>query len=156
MKRRRNEDVANYLRRLHDLLVIGGYPEVYAKPYLRIANIIAQHPEDIETLARERRLKRISNLGWMTEKIIMEYLQTGTCSKYEEFATRTPPTLLDLLDIPGIGVKTVQTLYMSYGVTDLPSLARILPDIIQQNLPGLNSAQIASVHEALRKQRIIP
>ena len=131
---RRNADVADYLRLLHDFLVIGGHPETYARPYLRIANVIANHTVDVEVLARDRRLKRIPGLGWMMEKTIMEYLKTGTSSKFDGYARQTPRTVLELMEIPGVGVKTTAILFQSFGISSLAALRAALQDGWLQDL----------------------
>ena len=131
---RRNADVADYLRLLHDFLVIGGHPETYAGPYLRIANVIANHTVDVEVLARDRRLKRIPGLGWMMEKTIMEYLKTGTSSKFDGYARQTPRTVLELMEIPGVGVKTTAILFQSFGISSLAALRAALQDGWLQDL----------------------
>jgi DNA polymerase (family 10) len=131
---RRNAEVADYLRLLHDFLVVGGHHPTYAKPYARIANLIANHEVDVEILAKERRLKRISRLGWMMEKTIIEYLKTGTSSKFEGYAKQTPRTILELLEIPGVGVKTAAILFQSFGISSLAALRTALQEGWLQDL----------------------
>ncbi len=123
-----NERVAAFLLRLHDFLVIGGYDEVHARPYARLGQVIAQHPEDVEILAKERSLKRIPRLGWKIERTIMEFLKTGTSEKFEEFARRTPVTVMDLLEIPGVGVKTARALFLSFNIDSPAALKQSLDE----------------------------
>ncbi len=123
-----NLRVAAFLHRLHDFLVIGGYDEVHARPYARLGQVIAEHPEDVEILAKERRLKRIPRLGWKIERTIMEFLKTGTSEKYEEFARRTPVTVMDLLEIPGVGVKTARVLFLGFNIDSPAALKQALDE----------------------------
>jgi len=50
---------------------------------------------------------------------IQEYLQTGRSTDFEEAAASVPSGLLPLLDIPGLGPKTISMLWKQRGITNL-------------------------------------
>ena len=91
---RRNDEIAGKLQQLHDILVIGGYEESHAARYPRLAYAISRHPESIVELHREGCLSTISGVGETIAEIIGEFIETGTCTKLEEFAEHTPKTVL--------------------------------------------------------------
>ena len=62
----------------------------------RLAYTISRHPESIEALHDEGRLATISGVGETIAEIIGEFIETGTCTKLEEFAEHTPKTVLEL------------------------------------------------------------
>ncbi len=119
---RRNDETAKKLQQLHELLVIGGYEESHATRYSRLAYTISRHPESIEELHRKGRLATISGVGETIAEIIGEFIETGTCTKLEEFAEHTPKTVLELTALPGVGIKTAQALYDELGINSLASL----------------------------------
>ena len=151
---RRNIEVATYMRRLHDYLIIGGYPERHAGPYLRLAHVIANHEVDIQILAKERRLKRIPGLGWHIERTIIEYLDTGNSSKFKAFARTAPPTVLDLLDIPGIGIQTARSLFQNFGISGPIDLKAALDEGWLQELRLYRDKLLVSVHTYLSKELV--
>ena len=51
-----NDQIAEKLNQLHDLLVIGGYEESHARRYPQLAYAISRHPESILMLHEEDRL----------------------------------------------------------------------------------------------------
>ena len=122
----RNEEIATKLRQLHDILVIGGYEESHARRYSRLAYTISRHPESVEELHREGRLSTISSVGETIAEIIGEFIETGTCTKLEEFAEHTPKTVLELTALPGVGIKTAKALYDELGIDSLASLGEAL------------------------------
>lgn len=122
----RNDWVAGELKKLGDFLVIGGYEESHALRYGRLAHTISRYPESVELLHREGRLHEIPGVGKTIATIIGEYLETGDCTKKKEWAKQAPLTVLDIAAIPGIGAKTVRTLYQRYGITSLEDLQRAL------------------------------
>ena len=123
-----NDEIAEKLRQLHDILVIGGYEESHATRYSRLAYTISRHPESVEELHREGRLSAISGVGETIAEIIGEFIETGTCTKLEEFAEHTPKTVLELTVLPGVGIKTAKALYDELGIDSLASLGEALND----------------------------
>ena len=123
-----NDEIAEKLRQLHDILVIGGYEESHATRYSRLAYTISRHPESVEELHREGRLSAISGVGETIAEIIGEFIETGTCTKLEEFAEHTPKTVLELTALPGVGIKTAKALYDGLGINSLASLGEALND----------------------------
>ena len=123
-----NDEIAEKLRQLHDILVIGGYEESHATRYSRLAYTISRHPESVEELHREGRLSAISGVGETIAEIIGEFIETGTCTKLEEFAEHTPKTVLELTALPGVGIKTAKALYDELGIDSLASLGEGLND----------------------------
>ena len=123
-----NDEIAEKLRQLHDILVIGGYEESHATRYSRLAYTISRHPESVEELHREGCLSAISGVGETIAEIIGEFIETGTCTKLEEFAEHTPKTVLELTVLPGVGIKTAKALYDELGIDSLASLGEGLND----------------------------
>ena len=123
-----NDEIAEKFRQLHDILVIGGYEESHATRYSRLAYTISRHPESVEELHREGRLSAISGVGETIAEIIGEFIETGTCTKLEEFAEHTPKTVLELTALPGVGIKTAKALYDELGIDSLASLGEGLND----------------------------
>ncbi len=125
---RQNDALGDKLAELHDFLVIGGYPETHAARYRQLARLISRYPERVDTIHEEGRLADIAGVGGSVAVIIGEYVDTGTSTKFEEFAQETPPSVLELLLVPGIGVKTARTLYGDHGLDSLAALKQALDD----------------------------
>ena len=121
-----NDEIAKKLQQLHEILVIGGYEESHATRYSRLAYTISRHPESIEALHHEGRLSTISGVGETIAEIIGEFIDTGTCTKLEEFSEHTPKTVLELTALPGVGIKTAKALYDELGIDSLASLGEAL------------------------------
>lgn len=145
-----NAELAQALRDLRDYLVVAGYEESHAARYTHIARAIEGWPEDLNVVRREARLTDIPGVGKTIAMYIKEFLSEGTCSKYRDWEGTCPRTVLDLVRIPGIGVKSAQRLFQGYGVTDLTTL-RIALD--QGELEGFTAKQIKvlEAHAAPRR-----
>lgn len=130
----RNDEIAKKLQQLHAILIIGGYEESHATRYSRLAYTISRHPESVETLHREKRLLTISGVGDTIAEIIGEFIETGTCTKLEEFAEHTPKTVVELTALPGVGIKTAKALYDELGID---SRAALVEALREDRLEGL-------------------
>ena len=124
----RNEEIADKLKQLHEILVIGGYEESHATRYSRLAYTISRYPESVVELHQEGRLSTISGVGETIAEIIGEFIETGTCTKLEEFAEHTPKTVLELTALPGLGIKTAKALYDELGIDSRASLSQALDE----------------------------
>ena len=91
---RRNDEIAEKLKQLYDILVIGGYDESHAKRYPQLAHTLSRHPESVDELHREGRLTEIPGIGGIVAGIIGEFLETGTCTKLEGFTKKMPRSVL--------------------------------------------------------------
>ena len=121
-----NDQIAEKLNQLHDLLVIGGYEESHARRYPQLAYTISRHPESILMLYEEDRLSEIPGISKTISGIIGEYIKTGTCEKFEDWAKRTPKTVLELTKINRLGAKTARLLFQEHGIDSLASLAEAI------------------------------
>ncbi len=69
-------------------------------------------------------LQGLPGIGKTIAARIAELLETGTIAYRDELAARYPPTLIDVLGVQGIGMKTAQALFREQGIASLPDLER--------------------------------
>jgi DNA polymerase (family 10) len=146
-----NERIAGHLLRLADYLVIGGYDETHARHYRRLAHVVDTHPESMETLRHEGRLRRLPGAGPHLQATLMELVDTGRSSKWDDWARRVPETVLDLCDIPGVGVKTARMLYLEFGIDSLPALGAAVEQGWLGQIPGIGPKTIGTMRRHLAR-----
>src|SRR5262249_4252840 len=117
-----NQEIASVFRRLADLMELGEDNSFKIRAYRAAADTI----EDTTTPLAEMveaggvaRLRELPGVGEAISKKIVELLETGTFKAYEEIKARIPETVLDLLKVEGIGMKTLQLLYQQFQITNL-------------------------------------
>ncbi len=142
-----NFELANELRDLRDFLIIAGYEESHATRYTLIARAIEKMPESVQTLKNEGRLDDIPGVGKLIKLYIKEYLETGTCSKRQEWASQAPDSVLELVRIPGVGAKTARFLFQNYGVYSLESLKLAIHDGKLDQAPGIGPKTLKTMRE---------
>ena len=118
----RNLRVAQMLAEIADLLDIKGDDPFKIRAYRRAAQSVSVLADPIEDYHAGGRLGEIPNIGKALSKKIAEKLDTGTCTYLEKLRAEVPPGLLEMLDIPGVGARTVALMYHELGVKNLDEL----------------------------------
>src|SRR5207253_119312 len=75
--------------------------------------------EDLATLAAEGRLREIPGVGEAISQKIQELIETGGLRYFERLKAEVPPTLIDLLQIPGLGPRKIQVLRRELGIASI-------------------------------------
>jgi DNA polymerase (family 10) len=149
-----NFEVARILNRIGDLLDIKGESIHKVLAYRRAAENLQELGEDIHDYQREGRLMDVPGVGKALSEKIDELLTTGHLAYLDRLEDEVPPSLLDVLAIPGVGTKTVHLLWQQLGITDVKSLEQAARSGKLRDLPGLGSrseARILAGIEALHK-----
>ncbi len=144
-----NERIGQTLNRLADYLVIGGQEELHVTHYRRLAYTISRWPESMEAMRHEGRLRKIPKMGTTIGHMVQQLVDTGTCDKWQEWSQRVPETVLDLAAIPGLGVKTVRSLFLNYGIDSLPALQRALDANRLADLNGIGPKTVIRIRQHL-------
>ncbi|OGD26209.1 MAG: DNA polymerase III [Candidatus Aminicenantes bacterium RBG_19FT_COMBO_65_30] len=145
----KNREVAAMFDRIADALEIKGETGFKVVAYSKAARILLDMTEDVETVAREGRLETIPGIGEGLAKKIVEYLDMGTMSKYREVMAGVPETLLGLLEIQGLGGKTVHLMHEELGVKDLDGLKRSIADGSLAKLHGMGEKKVENIRKAI-------
>lgn len=124
-----NEEIARRFQRLAQLMEIRGEDQFRTRAYRNAAEVIESWPQPLDTLAREegaRGLQAIPSVGKAISAKIVELCERGTFEAYEKLKAETPETVLDLLDVPGIGIKTAATLHQQFKISSLDDLRKFV------------------------------
>ena len=113
---KKNKELAKIFERMADILEFLGENPFRIRTYRRVATLIEELPEDVETAFYTKKLHHMSGIGESTLLKIEEFLKTGTLKKYEELRRMVPEDLLELLDVPGVGPKTLKIAYEQLGI----------------------------------------
>jgi DNA polymerase (family 10) len=151
-----NDEIGARLKQLGDFLVIGGYDESHAARYPKLAHTVSRHPESVEEMHRGGRLGELPGVGGTIAAIIGELLDTGTCAKWEEWAAHTPPTVVELTALPGLGAKTARTLYQSYGIDSTDALRAALDGERLDDVPGMGKKTRENLRRHLTNEKDAP
>ncbi|RLE16948.1 MAG: DNA polymerase/3'-5' exonuclease PolX [Actinobacteria bacterium] len=145
-----NESVIAVLRQLvqYTKLEDGQSQSFRTRAYEKAIEVIAASSESVAGLSISE-LKKIDGIGDSTARKIVEFSANGTIGKVERLKKRFPPTMLDLMRIPGLGPKTVLLLQDRLGVVDVPGLTEAIEKHQLASLPGLGAKSEEKIAKAI-------
>jgi DNA polymerase (family X) len=120
-----NAELARRFERLALVMEIRGDDKFRVRSYRNASETLETWPSPVERIAREEGLKGLQTLPGVGKAIsgkIVEILERGTFDAWERLKEETPETVLDLLEVEGVGIKTASTLYQRFKISSLEDL----------------------------------
>ena len=124
-----NEEIARRFERLALLMTMRGDDPFRVRSYRNAAEVIETWPTPLARIAREEGVKGLQTLPGVGKAIsgkIVELLETGTFEAWEKLTAETPVTVLDLLDVEGVGLKTAAALHQQFKISSLEDLRKFV------------------------------
>jgi len=145
----KNREIAELFDRIADALEIKGETGFKVVAYRKASRILQDLTEDVAKIAAEGRLEALPGIGEGLARKIEEYLRTGRMAKYVEVMAGVPETLLGLLEIQGLGGKTVHLVHDRLGVEDIEGLKRAIADGSLAELPGMGEKKVENIRQGI-------
>jgi len=118
-----NSDIARSLEKLADLIELEGGNPFRIRAYRNAARVVGELPRNVLAMtAAGEDLAELPGIGKDLADKIETLAETGHIAVLDEMERKTPPGLLALLDVPGLGPKRVHTLYDRLGIRSLADL----------------------------------
>ena len=114
-----NGELARIFHEIGDILEVKGEIPFKTVAYHRAADAIARAPFDVGAAYAAGDRRPIPGVGAAISDKIVELATTGRMAYYEKLRAEIPPTLVDLLRIPGVGPKTVRLAWEGLGIATL-------------------------------------
>jgi DNA polymerase (family X) len=149
-----NEEIARRFSRLATLMELRGDDPFRLRSYRNAAETIEVWPTQLKEVAEKEGLsglQAIPGIGKAIAAKVIELLDTGTFAAWERLISETPETLLDLLDLPGIGPKTAMTLYQKFKVSSLDDLKQFVAGGGLEQVDGIGGKTAEKIKESLSR-----
>ncbi|HEV2707539.1 MAG TPA: helix-hairpin-helix domain-containing protein [Pyrinomonadaceae bacterium] len=124
-----NEEIARRFARLATLMEIRGDDRFRVRSYRNAADSIETWPTEMRRILSEDGLKglqAIPGVGRAISSKIVELVERGNFQAWEKLTTETPESVLDILRVEGIGIKTAATLYQQFKISSLEDLRKFV------------------------------
>lgn len=149
-----NSNVVQVFDEIADLLEIQGENAFRIRAYRNAARLIEGLGDSLTgMLAKGEDLTELPGIGKELAGKIREIAQTGTCAAREELRKQFPPTITELLKVPGLGPKRVQALYRQLDISTPEQLYAAVKEGKIRALPGFGEKMQATLLQTLDKQR---
>jgi DNA polymerase (family 10) len=119
---RSNQEIASVFQEMAELLLIQGGEPHRARAFIRAAKIIEELPEPAAQMLHYGTLQKQRGIGEGTLRRIKQILASGGCDDLWRLRQSLPAGLRELLQIHGLGPRTVRRLYHELGITGIDHL----------------------------------
>lgn len=143
-----NAEIAGRLKEIRTLMEFAGEPFFKFMAYERAAETIENAAPLADVLAAGR-LQELPGVGKTIAARIAELCETGTCGYLEELHAKYPSTLLEVLGVGGVGMKTAQLMYERLGVASLADLEKALAAGALVAIPRLGKKSIENIRRGV-------
>ena len=116
-----NYQIADHLNLLSKLTDIHGENEFKAKSYASTAFAVERLTVSLTDMPAEK-IPGIKGIGSSSGQKIIELIQTGKMRSLEDIISRTPPGIIEMLQIKGIGPKKIRTIWKEMEIETIGEL----------------------------------
>jgi DNA polymerase (family 10) len=150
-----NEEIASRFNRMASLMEVRGEDTFRIRSYRMAAEAIETWPTPMQKIAAQDGLAgllEIPGVGKALAGKIIELIDTGTFAAWEKLTVETPATVLDLLELPGVGPKTAATLHQKFRITSLGELRKFVKSGGLEMVDGIGPKSAARIKSALDRR----
>jgi DNA polymerase (family 10) len=133
-----NGDLARIFHEIGDLLEVKGEVVYKTVAYHRAADAIERCPVDVARAYRSGKPPKIAGVGAALGEKLDELSRTGELAFHRRLLAEFPPSLLGLLEVPGVGPKTVRVLHSELGIESIEDLRRAAQAGLIRELRGMS------------------
>ena len=145
--------VAEVLADIATLLELKGENPFKTRAYQNAARTIETLSEPLDKVVAEGRLADIKGIGDALQKKITELVTTGRLQYYEELKAATPPGLVAMLEIPGLGPKKIKALHDELGIEAVEQLEQACKEGKIAGLKGFGDKTQTNILEGINRRR---
>ncbi|MHB8482408.1 MAG: DNA polymerase/3'-5' exonuclease PolX [Nitrospiria bacterium] len=116
------ESVSGLLEEIATYMELKGENPFKIRAYQNASRTISLLEEDIKEMALSGELKKQKGIGEAIFETIREFVTTEKSTLLDQLKNSTPPGLLEMLEIPGLGPKKIKTIYEKLGVSTIGEL----------------------------------
>lgn len=143
-----NAQIADHFSLLAKLMDIHGENAFKAKSYSSAAFAIDKLPAELSDTPRER-IAGIRGIGDSAARKVVELLDTGQLTVLNELVAKTPPGVLEMLQIKGLGPKKITVIWKEMEIETLGELLYACKENRLKMYKGFGEKTQHSVMEAI-------
>lgn len=150
-----NTEIARRFNRMASLMEVRGEDSFRVRSYRMAAEAIETWPTPMTSIATKEGaagLQEIPGVGKAIAGKILELVDRGTFDAWDRMTAETPETVLDLLELPGVGPKTVATLHQKFKIASLEDLRKFAQGGGLETVDGIGPKTAERLKESLARR----
>ena len=149
-----NRSIAQLLGETADLLEISNGDAFRIRSYRRAAEAVEQSTLQLASLVDDpKKLLDIPGIGKGMAANIQEMVEHGSMKLRDELLSRYKPTMLEMLQLPGMGPKSVALMWEALGVGSIDELDAAIDAGKLATLPRYGEKQIQKLKKGIEDYR---
>lgn len=150
-----NREIARVLRETADLMEVAGDDPFRVRGYRKAADTIAGAAAMTGLLAEPAQLRALPGIGPKLAEAIQQIATTGTFALHDELLRRYQPGMLELLNVQGLGPKTIATIWERHGVATVDGVEGLAQAGKLRTLPRMSEKKEAQILQAIATYRAV-
>ncbi len=136
-----NTEIAKLLAETADLMEIAAEDPFRVRSYRNAATALDAYPDRVAdiTVDPERKLTDIPGIGKGIAAVIDDILARGSFDRRDQLLAKYPPTTLEMLNIKGLGPKSIALIIEHFRVTTLDGLEKLCREQKLRTLPRMGA-----------------
>lgn len=137
------------------LMEVRGEDSFRIRSYRMAAEAIETWPTPMREIATEggaTGLQEIPGVGKAIAGKIVELLEKGTFDAWKRLTAETPETVLDLLELPGVGPKTAATFHQKFKIASLDEMRKFIEGGGLEMVDGIGPKTAERIKSALARK----
>lgn len=151
-----NDELARIFFEIGDMLEIQGQDAFKVGAYRRGAESIANSPLDVARAYRAGKPPKLPGVGRAIDEKLAELSDTGRLRYYERLRQDVPPSVVTLLQVPGLGPRTAGELWRQAGIASIEQLEADATAGRLRDLRGMSAKTEQRLLEGLKSLRRRP
>ena len=147
-----NEAIARRFHQLAALMEIRGDDPFRLRSYRNAAEAIEVWPTPLKEIVEKEGvsgLQTIPGVGKAIAGKVVELLERGSFDAWDRLTAETPETVLDLMEVPGIGPKTAALLHQKFKVSTFSELKEFVNRGGLEMVDGIGPKTAEKIKESL-------
>lgn len=146
---KKNREIAQLFNEIADALEFKNENTFKVVAFRKAARIMEELTEDVVKLVREDKLRAIPGIGTSMAEAIEEYVDSGRMQRHRDATAGIPPALLDLLNVQGLGPRTVALAHHELGVRTLADLKKVIANGTLAALPRMGEKKVDNIRKGI-------
>lgn len=144
-----NHELSELFHVMAAVMELRGESVFKAIAFSKVSRLLKDMTSDIRKPVEEGTLEDIEGIGASSRKIIEDYVKSGRSPDYDELAASVPAGLLPMLDISGLGPKTIALFWKERGITNVEELVQAIDQGKLAGLKGVGDKKIEAIKHGI-------
>ncbi len=148
-----NEDIGSIFEEMATLLELTGANGFRVNAHTKVARVVEGLSSDLAEVARGGKalaeLQKIDGIGKSSAEKIVAFVATGTVPELEDLRSEVPDGLRTVMQVPGLGPKTVRRFWQEASVESLADLEAALDDGRLEALPRMGRKTLDNIRASI-------